>query len=531
MKVLHEPTLAVVNGAVYTMDRSWPSAEAVLVHGERIIAVGSTDEIRALAPQGTQEIDACGGAVLPGFDDAHLHFVSYGLSLQRLLLADAPNLETVQQRVRERARIADQGWILGRSWNHNTWPRPIMPSRYDLDGVASTTPVALTSKDGHAIWCNTAALRLAGIDQDTPDPSGGRILREDDGSTSGILCDAAIQLVQRVIPLPNEGDLARAARVACQAALSLGVTSVQSCEGPDEYRALSRLERSGELGVRVWHMVPVENLGEALHVGLQTGQGSDRLRIGHVKMFADGALGSATAEMLTPYEGDASNTGVAVSDSETLYEAALAAAQGGLTSAIHAIGDRANRRVLDVYQRLAQSQPQAQHRHRIEHVQLIVPDDVARLARLGVVASMQPIHCMHDMDMADRQWGARSRQAYVFRDLLDARVPLAFGTDCPVESLEPLPGIYAAVTRQDVDGTPPDGWYPAQRLSLGEALHAYTMGSAYASYQEQVKGSITPGKWADIIVLSEDVGAAPAAALLRAHVTTTIVAGQIAYQG
>lgn len=530
MRSLQEPTLAVVNGVLRTMDPSSPTAEAVLVRGERIIAVGSTAEVRALAPAGTREIDAGGHTVLPGLDDAHLHFLGLGLSLQRLLLADARSLAEVQQRVRAAAMAADgQGWVLGRSWNHNVWPRPVMPTRHDLDAVAPGAPVALTSKDGHAIWCNSAALRLAGVDASTPAPAGGRIVREPDGSPSGVLCDEAIALIQRVIPPPDAVALERAARAACQAALSLGVTSVQSCEGPDEYRALSTLERAGDLGVRVWHMVPVECLCEALHMGLQTGQGSDRLRIGHVKMFADGALGSATAEMLAPYEGDPDNFGVAVADSEALYEAALAAARSGLASAIHAIGDRANRRVLDVYERLAQAAPQVRLRQRIEHVQLITPEDVGRLARLGVVASMQPIHCIHDMHMADRQWGARSCDAYVFRSILDAGVPLAFGTDCPVEPLAPLPGVYAAVTRQEIDGTPTGGWHPAQRLTLHEALYAYTMGAAYASYQEQRKGSITPGKWADLIILSDDIFAADTGALLRACVDVTIVSGQVAF--
>lgn len=529
MRSSHERYLAVVHGAVYTMDAAQPAAEAVLIRGDRIAAVGSTEEIRALAPTGTPELDAGGRTVLPGWNDAHLHLIEFGLTLQRLLLADTTSLAEVQARVAAAAHATAGRWVLGRSWNHNVWPTPAMPCRQDLDAVAGDVPVALTSKDGHALWCNSAALRLAGIDQNTPDPAGGRILRDVSGQPTGILCDAAIGLLERVIPAPSPAEREQAAAAACQAALELGITSVQTCEGPSEFYALRTLESAGRLNVRIWHMVPVESLPEALHMGLQTGFGSDRLRIGHVKMFADGALGSATAEMLAPYEGSTDDRGVAVTSSAELYEHALAAARGGLASAVHAIGDSANRRVIDVYARLQRELPERRLRHRIEHVQLITPEDVSRLAPLGAIASMQPIHCIHDMHMADRQWGARARHAYAFRSLRNAGVPLAFGTDCPVEALAPLPGIWAAVMRQEVDGTPDGGWYPQERLTLDEAVRAYTLGGAYASYQEDIKGSITPGKWADLVMLSQDIFAGPPQALLETSVTATIVAGEVAY--
>ncbi len=530
MKILHEPSLALVNGVVCTMDPQQPRAEAVLIQGNRIAAVGTTDEVRNLAPRDAQELDAAGHTVLPGLNDAHLHLGWFGLSLQRVRLADTVSIEQVQARVREAClAAASSAWVLGQGWNHNVWPVPAMPCRQDLDAVSDQVPIVLDAKDGHAIWCNSAALRLAGVDQNTPDPAGGRILRDASGFPTGVLCDNATALVDRIIPRPNEEQRLRAAADACSAALALGVTSVQSCEGPDEYRALSSLERAGELGVRVWHMVPVKHLADALRLGLQTGQGSERLRIGHVKMFADGALGSATAEMLAPYEGDPDNLGVTVTTTEELYASALEAARGGLASAIHAIGDRAVRRVLDVYEALRQELPNCAHRQRIEHVQLITADDLSRLARLGAVASMQPIHCIHDMHMADRQWGARSRDAYVFRSVLDSGAVLAFGTDCPVEALDPLLGLYAAVSRQETDGSPAEGWHPEQRLTLEEALRAYTMGSAYASYQERVKGSITPGKWADIVVLSSNILARPPYELLQTRVEATIVDGRVVY--
>jgi hypothetical protein len=530
MTAHHETSLAVVNGAVHTMERTQPLAEAVLLRGDRIQAVGSTDEIRALAPANTVEVNAAGHTVLPGLNDAHLHFVWFGLSLQRLRLADTVSLEQVQQRVAVAAPVAGAGaWVLGRGWNHNLWSVPTMPTRQDLDLVSENAPVALGSKDGHAIWCNSAALRLAGIDQNTPDPTGGRILRDVSGWPTGVLADAAIALVERVMPAPSNSEREQAALVACQAALALGVTSVQSCEGPDEFSALAKIEQEDRLGVRVWHMVPLESLPQALAMGLRTGFGSERLRIGHVKMFADGALGSATAEMLAPYEGAPDNLGVAVTSTKDLLAAARDAARGGLACAIHAIGDLANQRVLDVYEALQRELPALRYRQRIEHVQLINPRDVARLARLGVVASMQPIHSTQDIEMADRQWGARTQNAYVFRDLLTAGATLAFGTDCPVEALDPLAGLYAAVTRQHADGTPQGGWHPAQRLTLDEALYAYTMGAAYASYQEQLKGSLTPGKWADLVVLSTDIHAADPEALLTARAELTISGGQVVH--
>jgi len=322
----------------------------------------------------------------------------------------------------------------------------------------------------------------------------------------------------------------RAAGSAIADAARLGVTSAHNCEGSVAFRAFRKLAEGGELTVRIWHMIPLEELPDALERGLRTGQGSPLLRVGQVKMLADGALGSCTAEMLAPYEGHPDARGVAATDSKQLYEGVRAAASGGLASAIHAIGDAANRRVLDVYQRVAVEGLMGTLRQRIEHVQLLSPEDLPRLAQLGVIASMQPIHATQDMEMADRHWGARARLSYAWRSLLRSGAVLAFGTDCPVEGLNPLAGLYAAVTRRRADGTPTGGWYPQESLTLQEALYAYTMGSAFASGEERDKGSLTPGKLADIVVLSRDIFAGPPEPILNTVVDMTIVGGQVVYE-
>lgn len=522
--------LILYNGAVRTMDAAMPLAEALAIKGERICAVGRTQEMEALAGPATRRLDLAGRTVLPGFIDAHVHFTGHGLRLQRVNLTGAASLEEALARVRAAVGHVREGeWLLGAGWNYNEWPNPVRPTAADLERVAPHVPVALSSKDGHSIWLNTAALRLAGINASTPEMPGGQILRDAAGAPTGILTERAQELIYRVIPEPSAAQLLAAARAAVADAARLGVTGAHNCEGPQAFTALQQLAEAGELSVRVWQMLPMEMLDAALKLGLRTGYGNEWLRIGHVKMFADGALGSRTAEMLAPYEGEPTNYGVAAHSSEELYAAASAAARGRLASAIHAIGDAANRRVLDIYERLTAEGLGGGLRQRIEHVQLLAPDDTARFARLGVIASMQPIHATQDMRMAERHWGARSRWGYAWRSLLRSGARLAFGTDCPVESLDPLPNLYAAITRRRADGTPPEGWYPQEKLTLDEAIYAYTMGSAYASGEEHIKGSLTPGKLADLVVLSRDIYATEPEALLETQVDLTFVGGRSVY--
>jgi len=523
--------LLLYNGSVHTMDQTCPVAPAALVHGGRIAALGPSDRLLSEAAEDAMRIDLGGRVALPGFHDAHLHFCYYGLRLGWLDLRRAKSLEEAQALVAEAARDkSPDEWLLGMGWNHNDWPNPVLPSRRDLDAVAPHLPVVLHSKDFHSVWVNTRALQAAGVGSDTPVPEGGRILRDGEGAPSGILSENAVGLITDAMPEPDDDQYRAATERALRRSAQRGITAIHNCEGPRSFRTLQRLRDDGRLSLRVWHMIPLEHLDAALELGLQTGYGDEMLRIGHVKMFADGALGSGTAEMLAPYEKGADDRGVAATDTEALYAAVLRAAQGGLASAIHAIGDAANRRVLDIYARVADELPAVSLRQRIEHVQLLSPQDLPRLAQLNVIASMQPIHATQDMEMAERQWGSRCRWAYDWRSLLERGTHLALGTDCPVEAIDPLANLYAAVTRQRPDGRPEGGWYPQERLTLQQALYGYTMGSAYACCREGELGSLTPGKLADVCVLSQDIFGAPPEALLETQVDLTVVGGRIVYQ-
>ncbi|MEA3406803.1 MAG: amidohydrolase [Chloroflexota bacterium] len=521
--------LVLSNASIHTMDPSQPTAEALAIRGNRILAVGSLQEMLSLCHK-AERIDLAGRTVLPGFIDAHVHLSSYGLLLQQVDLGDAGSLEEALQHIQRAARaIGDDQWLLGRGWNHNVWPDPVQPTRGDLDDVVDRIPVALSSKDGHALWVNSRALQIAGVGASTPDPPGGQILRRSDGKPLGILTENAQSLIRKHIPSPSAETMDQALRAAMRDAARLGITGIHNCEGPDALAAFQRLESRGELTLRVWHMIPVDVLAQARQLGLRTGFGNDLLRIGHVKLFADGALGSGTAEMLAPYEDRPGECGVAVTTSEEMYEAVRMAVCGGLACAIHAIGDGANRRVLDIYERIAREGLSPPLSQRIEHVQLLSPQDLPRLAQLDVVASMQPIHAIHDMEMADRHWGERARWSYAWRSVLETGATLAFGTDCPVESLNPLEGLYAAITRQRPEGYPRGGWYPQERLSLNQALRAYTLGSATASGEARRKGSLTPGKLADLIVLEDDIHEHPEERLLTTSVCMTMVGGRIIY--
>jgi len=522
------PPLLLYNGTVRTMDPARPGAEAVLVQHGRISAVGGNADLGALAP-GAVAIDLGGRTVLPGLEDAHLHLCEYGLTLTGLRLHECTSLEQVLEKVQVAAQAPGSGWIRGYGWSQSAWPGAANPTRFDLDRVAPGRPVAIHSRDMHSLWVNTRALTLAGVDANTQDVAGGEILRDRAGAPVGIFSENARELIERRISAPSARELQQAARLAIAEANRLGLTAVHSCEAPESFAALAELERSGELPIRIWHMLPVRLLDEALALRLTTGFGSERLRIGHVKLFADGALGSGTAEMLEPYEDAPESLGVAATGTEDLYDAILRAANGRLASAVHAIGDAANHRVLDVFERVAHAAGSMRLRQRIEHVQLITPEDQARLAGLGLVASMQPIHCTQDRPLAERRWGARCSYAYPWRSLAELGVPLAFGSDAPVEDINPLVGLHAAVTRRRAGQDLSEAWHPEQALSLNQALAAYTMGSAYAACAERERGSLTPGKRGDIIVLSGTLDNRDPDALLDLQVDYTIVGGQIVF--
>ena len=524
--------LVLLNGRVYTMDHELPLAQALAVGAGRILAVGETEQMRALMGPDTEQVDLGGRAVLPGFTDAHIHLVTYGLNLTQVQLDGLMSLAEAITRIAERARHTPRGeWIRGWGWNRNLWPGSPFPSKHDLDAVTLHSPVYLTSKDGHAAWVNSLALQLAGIHADTPDPPGAQFERDaQTGEPTGLLKEkAAMEMVERVAGQASLADKTEAIRAASEQLYRFGVVGVHSPEGPDDLAAVQAVWQRGELGLRVNMMIPDEHLEDALRLGLRAGFGDEFLRLCAVKVFADGSLGTRSADMFEPYVNEPENRGIEVTSSERLRWAVGTCTAGGWNVAIHAIGDRANSRTLDALEEHWQEWSRRGLRPRIEHAQLLSPQDVPRLGTMGVIASTQPIHATSDMVMAERHWGARCSGAYAWRSLLESGAVLAFGSDAPVESPEVLKGIFAAVTRQREDGTPSGGWYPEQCLTVPEAVYAYTLGAAYASDEERVKGSLSPGKQADMVVLSQDIFDLPAQELLNTRVDATVVSGEIVH--
>jgi predicted amidohydrolase YtcJ len=528
--MVEQPDLLLCNGRIYTMDDDVPFATAVMISGDRIVAVGG-DDLGFALPAGGRTLDLQGRTVTPGFIDAHIHFVWYSLGLAMVDLRGVPSLEEALARVAERAAAAEPGtWIRGGRWNCNLWGDGSFPHRCDLDRVVPDHPVLLSSKDGHSAWVNTSAMEQAHVTAETTDPPGGRILRDASGEPTGILQENAINLVSKIVPRPSLEEAIAACRQGMAHAHRAGLTGIHDCEDDLALAAFQELQRQGELTMRVLMHIPADDLDAAIDLGVRDGFGNAWLRICGVKAFADGALGSRSAWMLDPYQGNAANTGVPTATAEEMHALVHKANGAGLSVAVHAIGDAANRMVLDAISSTREG-ALPHLRNRIEHVQLLHPDDVPRLAQLGVIGSMQPIHATSDMEIADRHWGRRAATGYAWRSLLDAGTVLAFGSDAPVEDLAPLLGIHAAVTRRRPDGLPgPDGWYPEQRISVAEAVYAYTMGSACAGGEEGIKGSLVPGKLADLAILDRDIFAIEPMDILHAQVLGTMVGGTFVYR-
>jgi len=528
--------LVLYNGKLHTQDPSYPQATAVAIRDGRILAVGSNAEIESLADPNTQTIDLGGRLVLPGFTDCHIHFQEYALRRSQVILDGVDDWQEVQRRIQAGVEHANPGeWVLGGGWNQNLWGDGSLPSKTDLNDISPQNPVALSRTDGHSMWVNSLALEKAGITAETPDPPGSCIDRDpDSGEPTGILREwEAIRLVQDIIPEPDDETIVVALRASIAEAHRLGLTGIHEMpvegEKKPALRSFLHLRQQGELSLRVVCMIPVEHLDEAIALGLGSGLGDATLRVGGVKLFADGSMGSSTAWMLEPFEGSDDNYGLVVTPKEEIFDIARRAQAAGISLTIHAIGDCAIRAVLDVLTEIQGIQPSTL-RHRIEHVQCIHPSDVHRLAQLGVIASVQPPHIMDDWAVADRVWGERGRCAYAFRSLLDAGTHLAFGSDCPVAPLNPLLGIQAAVLRQDRKGEPEGGWYPGERLTVAEAVRGYTLEAAYAVGLEDVLGSITPGKLADMVVLSRDIFAIPPEEISNTQVDYTIFEGRVVYR-
>jgi predicted amidohydrolase YtcJ len=529
-----EADMILVGGKVITLDDRNTIAEAVAIRGDRIERVGTNREIRRLAGKDTRVVDLGGNTVVPGFNDTHLHFESGGLSLIQVRLNGVTSYNEIQERVKARADSLPAGmWIQGRGWDHTIRPGGQWPTKEILDEAVSDHPVYLRRICGHVAWVNSAALAAAGIDRSTRAPEGGEIVRDSSGNPTGILKEEAVNLVADVIPPRSAEERSIAVRTALREAARLGVTSVQEMgTHPETMKIYQDLHDRSELTVRIYASPAIDSALVYLNpLGLRSTFGDSWLRLGVVKGYADGALGAATAALLAPYSDRPETRGILVQSEAETADEILRAHRAGQQVAFHAIGDRGNRVVLDAIEAAVRSDPRPDPRHRIEHAQVLAPEDIPRFARLGVIASMQPTHCTSDSRWAEDRLGPdRAKGAYAWRSVLDSGAHLAFGTDWPIESLDPLRGLYAAVTRMDEEGRPAGGWHPEQCLTIEEALRAYTRGSAYASFEEDVKGSIEVGKLADLAVLSRPILEIPAAEILETEVVMTIVGGKIVYR-
>jgi len=521
--------MILFNGIIHTMDESCPFSEAVAVCGQRIVAVGNSEEVRKLATKGTLMIDLQGKTVVPGFTDAHIHLVSYSLVADQVDLNDARTLEEAVERVRRKVVEHGEGkMILGRGWDSNRWQRN--PRKEDLDAISPRNPVALHSKDGHTLWVNSFALSQTGVKRDRTQPKGGEIVKDEEtGEPTGLLREKAQALMEREIPEPTVEQIEASLLKAIKELQRVGITAVTDFEGSIPFRAFQNLLAQGKLGLRVSLMPPAEDIDAIVKLGIQSGFGNEKLRIAGVKILADGALGSATAAMLDPYEDEPANRGMMRFGWDELCELVHRAMSNGLAVAVHCIGDKANRTLLDIFEANLNSTSEMRLRHRIEHAQHLTEVDVKRFGKLGIVASVQPIHIALDRDTMKRRLGGRGRWAYPFRSLLDNGAVLAFGSDAPVERFNPFLGIYTAVTRRR-SGNDEDCWYAEECISVEEAARAYTVGGAFAACEKDQRGTISRDKLADMVVLSKNVFEIPVEQIMEVEVEMTIFDGEIVYK-
>jgi predicted amidohydrolase YtcJ len=535
--------LVLSNGSIWTGETaSGQHAEAVAMVSGRILAVGSNEEIRACAGSATRVIDLGGRLAVPGFIDSHTHFIEGGFRLLEVKLKDSRNEEDFVRRLAERARMLPAGrWIQGGNWDEENWPSAKLPTRQLIDPVTPKNPVFINRYDGHAALANSLALKSANLTRETPDPPGGVIVRDAAGEPTGVLKDAAIDLVARVIPRPSEAEMEEALKTALAEARRVGVTSVHNITADSEtfngsftgeLQLLRRAELEGRLTTRFYEIVPIAHWKRLAEAGISHEMGSDFLKLGAVKGFADGSLGSRTAWMFDPYDDAPSTRGLpmAIMDPPSGMEALVRGSdEASIQPCIHAIGDRAISEMLDICARVGGERGKAR-RFRIEHAQHVRAGDFKRFAELGVIASMQPYHAIDDGRWAEKRIGqARARTSYAWRSMLEAGASLAFGSDWPVAPLDPLLGIYAAVTRATLDGKNPNGWIPEEKITVEQALRAYTSGAAFAAFEEAEKGSMARGKLADIVVLSDGLFAIPPEKLKDVRVVLTVVGGNVVH--
>ena len=533
------PNLIFYNGTIATQDANQTVAQAMAIDGDRIIAVGSDAAILLLSGPDTRRIDLDGRLMVPGFIDTHIHFYEWALKRQGVKLDDTTSLADLLDRVRQTAdsHPADH-WIMGQGFNETQWPTPQMPTRKRLDQVAPMHPVLLWRCDLHLAVANSMALAAASIDAATPDPPDGRIERDESGKPNGILRELAINLVRQAIPPQSTEVIQQALGEATASLHQKGITGIHDVrlmdddDGGAAFRMFQRLNQDHRLKLRTWVTLPGEQLDTIIDLGLCTGYGNDRLRVGHVKFFSDGGMGARTAWMIDPYQD--ADRGMPLMDMDALAHAIRRADAAGLSTMVHAIGDRANREVIDIFEalethRVPGNAPPPRIPHRIEHVQMIRPADAARLKGLNLALNVTPANMLLDIDLIDAAVGEMGQYTYAFRRLLDTGLPVMFSSDCPVCDPDPLLGIRAAVTRQRDDGSPAGGWYPQNRVTVEEAIRAYTTTPASVQHTPDV-GVIAPGNKADLAILNHNILHLPPSRLPEARVDMTVLNGEIVYR-
>lgn len=533
--------LALRNGRVYTGTDRQREAQAIAIKGDRIVYVGSNGGLRRFLGPGTRVVDLHGSTVVPGLNDAHMHLSGVGTREMTLNLEGTRTLEEFLARVKVRVDSARPGqWVTGRGWIETFWRPPVFPRRQDLDRIAPNHPVYLTRADGHASVANSAALRIAGITRRTADPAGGAINKDAQGEPTGMLIDAAQRLVARHVPPATEAERDEAIVRGAERSVQLGWTQVQDAHGSwDEVERMRRLYRDGKIRLRIYKAIsgPSADAARLIAQGPNLGEFGGRLTVRVIKVVMDGALGSRGAALLEPYADDPDTRGLITTDTAALKTMLTDALRSGIQVETHAIGDRGNRLTLDFYQRAFAAVPAAERkipepRWRDEHSQILHPDDLPRFKELGVIASMQPSHAIGDLYFAPSRLGMeRLRGAYAWQSLLKLGVPLAGGSDAPVERGEPLIEFYAAVARKDLQGKSGEGWHPEERVSRDVALRMFTYWPAYAAFEEDRRGTIEVGKWADLTVFDRDIMRVPEAEILGAKCTMTVIGGEVVWAG
>ncbi len=526
--------IVFTNGRIWTANQEKPWAEAVAVRGDRIIAVGTNADLKSLADESEKVVDLGGKLMVPGFIDNHTHFIGGGFQLQSVDLRNATSEEEFARLIAERARKYPKRWITGGDWDHDNWEGGNLPTKELVDKETPSTPVFVSRYDGHMALANSYVLSLAGITRETPDPPGGTIVKDPaTGEPTGILKDDAMSLVYPHIPDDTPEEILEAARLGLAEARRFGVTSIQDVSYGSHVRAYQELKRRNELTARFYCRLPLWQWESLSSTGVEAPFGDKWVKIGWLKAFADGSLGSSTALFFEPYDSDPTTSGLPM---ETLSDGRLekwatGADKAHLQLSIHAIGDKANSLILDMFERIVKANPSWDRRFRIEHAQHIHPKDFKRFAALKVIASVQPYHAIDDGRWAEGRIGAeRCKTTYPFRSFLDNGVLLSFGSDWTVAPLNPLLGVYAAVTRRTTDGKNPDGWMPEQKIGVEDAMRAYTINNAFASFEEHEKGSIEPGKLADLVVLTQNIFEIDPTEIESTEVALTVVGGKTVYQ-